>query len=372
MILRRALLALLALAVVVTVAGCGSSSTTSSTATSSASSASDILRIPYLADMSVPDPDIFYDIEGNSVILSAYEGLLKYAPNTDKIVGDLATSWSESPDRLTYTFHLRPGVRFHDGSPFTAASVIASFKRRLNVGQAPAYMVKPIASMTTPTPLTLVVKLKEPVDPFLDYLASSWGPKMIGPEALVTHAGKDFGQSWLQTHDDGTGPYQLTEFARGRQYVLTRYENWWGTKPFFQKVLLKITPDIGTQQLELENGSVDGIMHSFPAANLSSLPAGVKVKLQAYVSGCPSGSADWLASSCAELPTGTCCSPPAFAIGGVSCVLIRTVSLALLPCTSLTTNFKLYTPATSATNVGATELPFDSAALLPAGAVNVH
>ncbi len=277
MTLRRALLALLAVAAVVTVAGCGAASTTSSSTASSASSASDILRIPYLADMSVPDPDIFYDIEGNSVILSAYEGLLKYAPNSDKIVGDLATSWSESPDRLTYTFHLRPNVHFHDGSPFTAKSVIASFKRRLNVGQAPAYMVKPIASMTTPDPLTLVVKLKEPVDPFLDYLASSWGPKMIGPEALVTHAANNFGQTWLQAHDDGTGPYELTEFARGRQYVLTRYGNWWGPKPFFAKVLLKITPDISTQQLELENGSVDAIMHSFPAANLSSLPSSVKV-----------------------------------------------------------------------------------------------
>jgi len=282
MTLRRALLALLAPALVLVAAGCGSSSTTTSTAgsatpASSTSSASHILRIPYLADMSVPDPDIFYDIEGNSVILSAYEGLLKYSPNSDKLVPDLATSWSESPDRLTYTFHLRANVHFHDGSPFTAKSVIASFKRRLNVGQAPAYMVKPIASMTTPDPLTLVVKLKEPVDPFLDYLASSWGPKMIGPEAIVTHAGKDFGQTWLQTHDDGTGPFQLTEFARGRQYVLTRNENWWGAKPFFQKVLLKITPDISTQQLELENGSVDGIMHSFPAANLSSLPSSVKV-----------------------------------------------------------------------------------------------
>ncbi len=274
MIPRRALLAALLLAVA-PLSSCGGSSSTTS-ATNSAS-ASNVLTIPYLADMSVPDPDIFYDIEGNSVILSAYEGLVKYAPNSDKIVPDLATSWSESPDRLTYTFHLRPNVHFHDGSPFTAQSVIASFKRRLNVNQAPAYMVKPIASMSAPNPLTLVVKLKEPVDPFLDYLASSWGPKMIGPEALVTHAGSNFGQAWLQTHDDGTGPYQLSEFARGRQYVLTRFTGYWGTKPYFQKVLIKITPNIATQQLELENGGVDAIMHSFPAANLASLPSSVKV-----------------------------------------------------------------------------------------------
>ncbi len=261
-------------------AGCGSASTTSSTSTtaSTTSGGSDILRIPYLADMSVPDPDIFYDIEGNSVILSTYEGLLTYAPGTTKLVGALATSWTVAPDRLTYTFHLHPGVHFHDGTALTSKAVKASFLRRLAVGQAPSYMLKPIASMSTPDPLTLVVKLKHPVNPFLDYLASSWGPKIIGPEAIVTHAGSDEGQKWLQTHDDGTGPFRLTAFERGRQYVLTRSANYWGAKPFFKEVLIKITPDIGTQQLELKNGGVDAILHSFPASELSSLPSNVRVE----------------------------------------------------------------------------------------------
>lgn len=276
MTLSRTLSALLGLAIAAGLAACGGSSSTTPAATSAAA-AGNVLRIPYLGDMSVPDPDIFYDIEGNSVILSAYEGLVKYAPNSSKIVGDLATSWSVSPDRLTYTFHIRPGVHFHDGSPLTAQAVVASFKRRLAVDQAPAYMLKPIATMTTPSPLALVVKLKHPVNPFIDYLASSWGPKIIGPEAIVAHAGKDHGESWLQTHDDGTGPYRLTAFERGRQYTLTASDGYWGSKPSFGKVLIKITPDINTQQLELENGGVDGIMHSFPAANLSSLPSSVKV-----------------------------------------------------------------------------------------------
>ena len=274
--LRRSMAVLIALATSGAIAACGSGSG-SSPSTSPKAAGGDILRIPYLGDMSVPDPDIFYDIEGNNVILSAYDGLLTYAPNTSRLVGDLATSWSISPDRLTYTFHLRSGVHFHDGSPLTSKSVVASFRRRLAVGQAPSYMLKPIASMKTPDPLTLVVKLAHPVYPFLDYLASSWGPKIIGPAALVTHAGKDHAATWLQTHDDGTGPYELTQFARGRQYVLTRWSGYWGPKPFFREVLIKITPDIGTQQLELQNGSVDAILHSFPAADLGSLSSNVRV-----------------------------------------------------------------------------------------------
>jgi peptide/nickel transport system substrate-binding protein len=260
------------------VAGCGSAKTKSSSTTSTtASTANTVLRIPYLADMSVPDPDVFYDIEGNSVILNTYDGLVRYAPSSTKIVGVLATSWAVSPDRLTYTFHLRHGVTFHDGTPFTSKSVVASFKRRLNVGQAPSYMVKPIAQMLTPDPYTFVVKLKHPVNPFLAYMASSWGPKIIGPKAIVTNAGKDFGQTYLKTRDDGTGPYMLTSFQRGQQYTLTRNPHYWGPKPYFSKVLLKITPDIGTQELELKNGDVDGVMHSFPASELSSLPSSLKV-----------------------------------------------------------------------------------------------
>lgn len=262
--------ALIALALAVT--GCGS------TEKKAATSASDTLRLPYLADMSVPDPDVFYDIEGNSVILNQYEGLLKYAPSSTKIVGSLAESWTVSPDRLTYAFKLRPGVRFHSGAPLTAKAVEASFQRRLDVNQAPAYMLKPIKSTSTPDDRTFVVRLKRPVNPFEAYMASSWGPKIIGPDVIATHAGKDFGQRWMRTHGDGTGPYRLAAFDRGRQYLLERNDAYWGTKANFERVLIKITPDIGTQRLELQNGDLDAVLHSFPASELASLPDSLKVQ----------------------------------------------------------------------------------------------
>jgi peptide/nickel transport system substrate-binding protein len=265
-------------------AGCGAKSKNDNTTaggTAAAGTSSEILRIPYLADMSVPDPDVFYDIEGNSVILGAYQGLLTYAPNSTKIVGNLAESYTVSADKLTYTFKLRPGVKFHDGTPMTAKAVKRSFERRLAVDQAPAYMLKPVKSMSTPDATTFVVNLKHKVNPFLAYMASSWGPKIIGPGALVDHAGSDHGQKYLRTHADGTGPYQLTSFDRGRQYVLTRNDAYWGEKAHFAKVLLKITPDIGTQRLELQNGDLDAVLHSFPASELSSLPSSLEVSREA-------------------------------------------------------------------------------------------
>jgi peptide/nickel transport system substrate-binding protein len=261
------------LAAAIAMAGCGST-----TKKDAATGSSDVLRIPYLADMSVPDPDVFYDIEGNSVILSQYEGLLRYAPGSTKIVGGLADSWTVSPDRLTYTFKLHPGVKFHSGAPLTSTAVKQAFQRRLDVGQAPAYMLEPVKTMSTPDPLTFVVKLKSPVNPFEAYMASSWGPKVIGPAAIKTHAGKDFGQTWLRTHGDGTGPYKLTGFKRGSQYTLTRNDDYWGTKANFKTVLIKITPDIGTQRLELQNGDLDAVLKSFPASELDSLPDSLVVQ----------------------------------------------------------------------------------------------
>jgi peptide/nickel transport system substrate-binding protein len=242
------------------------------------------LRIGYLADMAQADPDVFYDIEGNTVILSVYEGLLKYKPDSTEIIPSLAEKWEMSPDGLTYTFHLRSGVKFHDGTPFDAQAMKTSFQRRLDVGAAPAYMVQPIASMQTPDANTFVVRLKHPVAPFLHYMASSWGPKAISPKALADHAGKDHAQTWLNEHADGTGPFQLTTFARGQRYELTRFDGYWGPKAHLDKVEIRIIPDIGTQRLQLQSGDLDGILHSFPQAELGSAKSNPDLQVRDFSS----------------------------------------------------------------------------------------
>jgi peptide/nickel transport system substrate-binding protein len=228
------------------------------------------LRLAYLADMAQADPDVFYDIEGNTVILSVYEGLLKYKRDSTEFAPSLAESWEVSPDGLTYTFKLRTGVKFQDGTPFDAQAVKTSFQRRLDVGAAPAYMLEPVASMETPDATTFVIRLKHPVAPFLHYMASSWGPKVISPKALADNAGKDHAQSWLNEHAVGTGPFQLTAFERGQRYELTKFADYWGQKAHLDKVEIRIIPDIGTQRLQLQSGDLDAILHSFPQAELES------------------------------------------------------------------------------------------------------
>ncbi|MCU1691781.1 MAG: transporter substrate-binding protein [Frankiales bacterium] len=264
LVTRRATRSAGLLAVLALAAAC----TSSPAATTAASSTDGTLHLAYLADMSVPDPDVFYDIEGNAVILSAYEGLVKYAPDSTTIVPSLATKYVVSPDGLTYTFTLRDGVTFHDGTPFDSAAVKASLERRTAVGNAPAYMLEPVKTIATPDPRTVVLTLKGVTSPFLDYLASSWGPKMISPKALTENAGTDHAQTWAKSHADGTGPYQLTGFSRGSTYTLTRFDGYWGEKAKSKQVDIRITPDMNAQILALRSGDQDVVLHSYPVAEL--------------------------------------------------------------------------------------------------------
>ncbi len=246
-----------------------------------------VVNIGYTADMGQPpDPDIFYEIEGNSVVTNVYEGLVQYGNNTTAIVPSLADSWTVSPDGLTYTFKLHPNVPFHDGSgTVTSSDVKASFQRRVALGTVsqPGYMLAPVTSMDTPDPLTFVVHLKSPTSAFLDYLAAPYGPKVEDASGLAAHAGSDMDQTYLKTHDLGTGPYTITDFIPGDHYTLTAFDNYWGGKPQVTEVHIAILPDIATQQLELKGGQLQMIMHGLSKDDVATYEHNPKFQVQRFV-----------------------------------------------------------------------------------------
>jgi peptide/nickel transport system substrate-binding protein len=257
-------------ALVVFATACDAHSPTTSGASTAADAST--LRIAFSDDMGVPDPDTFYASEGLMVTNSVYEGLLQYADNSTRIVGDVAQLPTVSADKLVYTFQLHPGITFHDGTPLNSEAVAASFARRTAIAQGPSYMLAQVKSVATPGPTTVVVTLKKPVSAFLDYLASPFGPKMTSPTAIKQHAqGDDRGQKWLATHDAGSGPYQISDFVPNQKYVLTRYAGYWGSRPSFPTVDISIQPSTTTQELELEKGQLDMITHGLPSQDIASL-----------------------------------------------------------------------------------------------------
>ncbi|HEY2304071.1 MAG TPA: ABC transporter substrate-binding protein [Acidimicrobiales bacterium] len=281
--------------VALTAFACSSSSKSSSTPTTggspgasaaaSGATAPAVVNLGYTADMQVPDPDIFYEIEGNSVVTSVYEGLVQYANNSTQIVPALATSWTIAPDGMTYTFHLRPGVTFHDGSgTMTSNDVATSFKRRTALGSVsgPSYMLADVTSYDTSDPMTFVVHLKDPVTAFMDYLAAPYGPKVEDALGLAAHAGSDMDQTYLKTHDLGTGPYTMSEFVPGDHYTLTSVPGWWGGKPAITEIHISILPDVSTQQLELQKGQLQMILHGLSKDDVASYENNQKFQVQRF------------------------------------------------------------------------------------------
>jgi peptide/nickel transport system substrate-binding protein len=264
---RRAALGILAAATLAT--SCGGSASGSGTT----AAPGDVLHLAYYGDQTTPDPDVFYDIEGLTTILPVYDNLIRYKPDSREFQGDLATTWTRSDDGLTYTFTLRPGVVFDDGTPCDSKAVAAAFQRRTDVNSAPAYMLADVDHYETPDATTFVVKLRKPVSAFLDYMASSWGPKAVNPAVLAAHAGGDHAQTWLQSHGAGSGPFVLSSFQRGRRYTLTRNPRYWGTRPFFREVDIDIIADFSTQRQKLDKGDLDVILHAYPVAELDSAKA---------------------------------------------------------------------------------------------------
>jgi peptide/nickel transport system substrate-binding protein len=253
--------------------GAAACATSPSTSPSSKAPTDRVLHLSFLQDPGQPpDPDVYYAGQGLLLQDNVYDGLLQYASDTatPRLVPDLATSWTASPDNKVFTLQLRQGVVFHDGTPFTSAAVQPSFARRLAVGQGPSYMVADVASVTTSGPYTVTITLNSGNASFLHYLASAYGPRMMSPTGLAAHAGSDDDQTYLQTHDLGTGPYVLQDVRVGSLYTLRAFPQYWGKKPYFTTADVPVVTDAATQQLQLDKGDLAIVMHDLPESAVRS------------------------------------------------------------------------------------------------------
>ncbi|HVO58853.1 MAG TPA: ABC transporter substrate-binding protein [Dongiaceae bacterium] len=166
--------------------------------------------------------------------------------------GDLAASW-ETPDPLTYIFHLQPNVKFHDGRPLTSADVKATFDFILNpASKSPKRGgFRMISQIETPDPLTVVFHLKEPYASFL------WNLLPSAAGIVPANAGADFAR-----HPIGSGPFRFVSQSQDEEVRLARNPEYFGTPPAIETVRFRIVPDAVVRALELRKGSADLEMSS--------------------------------------------------------------------------------------------------------------
>jgi peptide/nickel transport system substrate-binding protein len=205
------------------------------------------------ADTQKLDPADVDDGESVKVLNNICEGLVRFKTGTAEIEPCLATAWTISPDGLTYTFKIRPGVKFHDGTPLEATAAAFSFLRQLDKhhpahlpGATFAYwsaMYSMVDAINTPDPGTLVFKLKAPHAPFLASLA-------IFPAFLISPKFLD------QQHVIGTGPFRFAHWTPNETITLDANPDYWGGRPVLDRLIYKVVPDSATRLIQLQTGQI--------------------------------------------------------------------------------------------------------------------
>ena len=238
--------------------GCGGGTSSGKNAAAS-TTLKDTITFAQGADPRGLDPAYIDDNESAKVIVNMYEGLLKYASDSAKVEPCLAESLPDvSADGLTYTFHLRKGVKFQDGTDFNAAAVKFNIERQLPpkvTADMPyaSFVWGTVKSVDTPDDSTVVIHLTQKNSAFLANCAMSMGAPMVSPTACQ----KD--NNNMNNDPVGTGPYKFVSWKKGDNITLVRNDTYWGTKAKTKNLIFKVITDNSARVLALTNGDVDMI-----------------------------------------------------------------------------------------------------------------
>jgi peptide/nickel transport system substrate-binding protein/oligopeptide transport system substrate-binding protein len=207
------------------------------------------------------DPAFSTDVQTGEMVPLVFDNLTQFDVQ-GRLLPGLASRWETDSSGQTYTFHLRTGVTFHDGSPLTARTVRASFLRVLSLAGkgSRTWMLTPmagareymegkaddVAGLRVVDDSTLVITLEEPLNVFPKYLA------MPAAAVVPEQPAPDFAERPV-----GSGPWKLVAWSHDDALVLTRHATYWGGPPLADTLRVRIIPEAMTQAAEYEAGQLD-------------------------------------------------------------------------------------------------------------------
>lgn len=214
--------------------------------------AADDNRVIYLrpTDALNLDPWQAEDQYSTEIAVNVFEGLVRFKKNSTVVEPCLATSWSIKEGGKRWLFTLRRGVKFHDGTPFNAQSVLYSFQRRLAKDQTLykrlSFLFSFITSIRSSDPYSVEITLDRPYAPFLVALTDS-AAFVVPPSARSSGGFRPI----------GTGPFRFLSWAKGKSLILTRNPVYWGGARTVERIIFKVMPFSDGRLLQIKNGSAD-------------------------------------------------------------------------------------------------------------------
>ncbi|SEF11256.1 peptide/nickel transport system substrate-binding protein [Rhizobiales bacterium GAS191] len=238
-----------------------------------------VLVVGQIAEPKSLDPAAVTAVNDFRILMNLYDGLVRYKDGALEVEPALAKSWKIGLDGLTYTFALRPSVKFHDGSDFNAAAVKFDFDRMLDekspyrdTGPFPlSFFYSAVKEVKVIDPLTVEFDLKEPYAPLLSNLAYPTG-LIVSPEAIKKY-GKDIGR-----HPSGTGAFVFKEWESNSKVVLQRNPTYWDGAPKLDAVVFRPITDANTRVAEMLSGGID-LMVEVPPDALTQFKNGAQYQV---------------------------------------------------------------------------------------------
>ncbi len=268
---------------------CGGGSTTTTTTPSKAPASQQVLNMPFwngTSDIKTFDPALSTDTNSIAAINNVFTGLVQLDDNL-KIQPQLASSYDLASDGLTWTFHLRPNLKFSDGTPLTSADVVYSINRallpatksvvgptylglikdsdKLNAGKIPTIIGD---SLLTPDPNTVVIIANKKASYFLDALA--YWTSYVVEKSLIDK----YGDNWTDhlNQGGGDGPFEVQTYTHGTNIVFVPNPNYYGTHPQLTKVIYPFYKDTSTNYKAYQAGQTD-FANLVPIADLGTARA---------------------------------------------------------------------------------------------------
>jgi len=226
-----------------------------------------VLIVGQIAEPKALDPAAVTAVNDFRILMNLYDGLVRYKDGTLEIEPALATGWEISEDGTVYTFTLREGVKFHDGSDFNAQAVKFNFDRMLqedhpfhDTGPFPlAFFFSAVENVEAVDELTVRFTLNGPYAPFLSNLAYPTG-LIVSPAAVEQH-GADFGRN-----PSGTGAFTFAEWRSNEAVVVEANADYWDGAPELQAVVFRPITDANTRTAEMLAGGIDLMVEVPPVA----------------------------------------------------------------------------------------------------------